>query len=102
MPVLPPFDAPNRQTTAQGHPTDWQAPPKKIYDMVVFGGGPAGLNAAFTAIAGGHTVALLERNLTGGTCVNFGCTPRRPSFTRVREQSSAIFSRAHRTLTSPP
>ena len=43
--------------------------------MVVGGGGPAGLTAAITAARAGHTVALAERNLTGGTCVNFGCTP---------------------------
>ena len=73
---IAPFDAANRKTISQGHPTDWQAPqPKEMYDLVVFGGGPAGLNAAFAAIAGGHTVAIVERNLLGGTCVNFGCTP---------------------------
>ncbi len=43
--------------------------------MVVVGGGPAGLTAAITAVKAGHTVAMVERNLTGGTCVNFGCTP---------------------------
>ena len=43
--------------------------------MVVIGGGPGGLTAAITAAKAGHTVALAERNLTGGTCVNFGCTP---------------------------
>ena len=42
---------------------------------MVIGGGPAGLTAAITAARAGHTVALAERNLTGGTCVNFGCTP---------------------------
>lgn len=73
---IAPFDAANRKTISQGHPTDWQQPQsKEIYDLVVFGGGPGGLNAAFTAVAGGHSVALVERNLTGGTCVNFGCTP---------------------------
>lgn len=74
--TIAPFDAPNRQTIAQGHPTDWQSPrPKDLYDLVVIGGGPAGLSAAFVAIAAGHTVAVVERNLTGGTCVNFGCNP---------------------------
>src|SRR5271166_4099535 len=33
------------------------------------------LVAALTAAAGGHRVAMTERRLTGGTCVNFGCTP---------------------------
>ena len=33
------------------------------------------MNAALIAAKAGHTVAVAERNLTGGTCVNFGCTP---------------------------
>ena len=74
--TIAPFDAANRKTISQGHPTDWKAPqPKAVYDLVVVGGGPAGLTAAFTALAGGHSVAVVERNLSGGTCVNFGCTP---------------------------
>ena len=71
-----PFDAANRRTIAQGHPTDWRQPrPKDLYELVVVGGGPGGLTAAITAAKAGHSVALAERNLTGGTCVNFGCTP---------------------------
>ena len=75
-PSIIPFDAPNRRTIAQGHPTDWRPPrPKDMYELLVVGGGPCGLTAAITAAKAGHTVALAERNLTGGTCVNFGCTP---------------------------
>ena len=75
-PSIMPFDAANRRTIAQGHPTDWRPPsPKDSYEFVVVGGGPCGVTAAITAAKAGHTVALTERNLTGGTCVNFGCTP---------------------------
>src|SRR5215471_1905744 len=45
------------------------------YDVVIVGGGQGGLTAATTAAAGGHRVAMTEQRLTGGTCVNFGCTP---------------------------
>src|SRR5262245_17981219 len=73
---IAPFDAPNRRTIAQGHPPDWQPPhPKDVYELVVVGDGPSGLTAAITAAKAGHSVALAEWNLTGGTCVNFGCTP---------------------------
>src|SRR6516165_3347916 len=69
-PSISPFDAPNRRTIAQGHPADWRPPrPKDVYELVVIGGGPSGLTAAITAAKAGHTVAVDERNLTGGTCV---------------------------------
>src|SRR5262245_41284376 len=72
---LLPADAHNQRTITQGHPPHWQNPPGGHYDPVVLGGGPAGLTAALTAAAGGHRVAMTEQWLTGGTCVNFGCTP---------------------------
>jgi pyruvate/2-oxoglutarate dehydrogenase complex dihydrolipoamide dehydrogenase (E3) component len=57
-------------------PLDWHQPaPTDRYDLVVVGAGPAGLSAATAATALGARVALVERNLPGGTCLNTGCVP---------------------------
>jgi pyruvate/2-oxoglutarate dehydrogenase complex dihydrolipoamide dehydrogenase (E3) component len=72
---LLPADEHNQRTINTGHPPNWRNPPGGDYDLVIIGGGPAGETAAMTAAAGGHCVALTEERLTGGTCVNFGCTP---------------------------
>ena len=47
----------------------------KPYHLLVIGAGPAGLVAARGAAALGATVALIERNLLGGDCLNYGCIP---------------------------
>ncbi len=48
-----------------------------MYDLVVLGGGPAGVTAALRARELGATVALIERGKMGGTCTNDGCVPTR-------------------------
>lgn len=58
------------------HPPDWQNPvPRTNYNLVVIGAGPAGLVAARAAAALGAKVALVERSLIGGDCLNMGCIP---------------------------
>src|SRR5260370_421269 len=70
-----PADIYNQKTIQQGHPPDWINRDGGEYDLVVLGGGPAGVISVMTAAAAGRRVAMTEQRLTGGTCVNFGCTP---------------------------
>jgi len=45
------------------------------YDIAVIGGGPGGYPAAIRAAQLGASVALVEREHVGGTCLNWGCIP---------------------------
>jgi pyruvate/2-oxoglutarate dehydrogenase complex dihydrolipoamide dehydrogenase (E3) component len=47
----------------------------KSFDAIVIGAGQAGPPMAGRLTAAGKTVAVIERHLFGGTCVNTGCTP---------------------------
>ncbi|WP_031481908.1 dihydrolipoyl dehydrogenase family protein [Maridesulfovibrio frigidus] len=47
----------------------------RAYDLVVVGAGPGGFDAATEAAALGIKVALVEKDLLGGTCLNVGCIP---------------------------
>lgn len=47
------------------------------FDVIVLGGGPAGVTAALRARELGASVALIERERLGGTCTNDGCVPTR-------------------------
>lgn len=48
---------------------------KKIFDIAVIGSGPGGYTAAIRAAQLGKSVALIEKGLIGGTCLNVGCIP---------------------------
>ncbi|MCV7285896.1 FAD-containing oxidoreductase [Mycolicibacterium wolinskyi] len=49
--------------------------PAQKYDAIVIGAGQAGPPLAGRLTADGQTVAVIERKLVGGTCVNYGCIP---------------------------
>jgi pyruvate/2-oxoglutarate dehydrogenase complex dihydrolipoamide dehydrogenase (E3) component len=58
------------------HPPDWANPVRApSYDLVVLGGGTAGLVSAVGAAGLGARVALVERHRLGGDCLNTGCVP---------------------------
>ena len=71
-----PTDEYNEALVDHVHPSDWINPtPAGRYNLVVIGGGPAGLVAAAGAAGCGARVALVERQFMGGDCLNFGCVP---------------------------
>jgi pyruvate/2-oxoglutarate dehydrogenase complex dihydrolipoamide dehydrogenase (E3) component len=45
------------------------------YDAIIIGTGQSGPALARRLVAAGRKVAIIERKLFGGTCVNTGCTP---------------------------
>eukprot|EP01039_Chlorochromonas_danica_P004047 gene4047-4425_t len=54
--------------------------PKKIYDLVVIGAGSGGMACAKRAASYGASVAIIEGERYGGTCVNVGCVPKKVMF----------------------
>lgn len=73
---LGPMDSHNKELLTNAHPGDWQNPTATgRYNMVVIGAGTAGLVTAAGVAGLGGKVALIERYLLGGDCLNFGCVP---------------------------
>ena len=64
------------------------------FDVVVIGAGPGGYPAAIRAAQLGASVAIVEREHLGGTCLNFGCIPTKAliasadAFARIRDGKS--------------
>ena len=75
-PLINPQDVHNQILINNVHPAAWRNPePAPRYNLVVIGAGTAGLVAAAGAAGLGAKVALIERHLMGGDCLNTGCVP---------------------------
>jgi pyruvate/2-oxoglutarate dehydrogenase complex dihydrolipoamide dehydrogenase (E3) component/uncharacterized membrane protein YdjX (TVP38/TMEM64 family) len=75
-PLVRPDDDANRRLLAHVHPSGRRNPtPSGRYNLVVVGGGTAGLVSAAGGAGLGAKVALVERHLLGGDCLNVGCVP---------------------------
>lgn len=71
-----PEDTYNLELLSHVHPAEYVNPkPEGRYNLVVIGGGTAGLVTAVGAAGLGAKVALVERHLLGGDCLNVGCVP---------------------------
>jgi pyruvate/2-oxoglutarate dehydrogenase complex dihydrolipoamide dehydrogenase (E3) component len=74
--VVLPLDEHNQTLVKNVHPPLWKNPePASRYNLVVIGAGTAGLVTAAGAAGLGAKVALIERSLMGGDCLNVGCVP---------------------------
>ncbi len=76
QPLVLPLDEHDKTLVKNVHPPVWTNPePASRYNLVVIGAGTAGLVTAAGAAGLGAKVALIERNLMGGDCLNVGCVP---------------------------
>jgi pyruvate/2-oxoglutarate dehydrogenase complex dihydrolipoamide dehydrogenase (E3) component len=74
--MMQPRDEWNEALLRNVRPADWKNPePSGPYDLVAIGAGTAGLVSAAGAAGLGARVALIERALLGGDCLNVGCVP---------------------------
>ena len=82
---LMPKNEHNRTLEQNVRPPDWANPePGGRYNLVVIGAGTAGLVTAAGAAGLGAKVALVERELMGGDCLNVGCVPSKGLISAAR------------------
>jgi pyruvate/2-oxoglutarate dehydrogenase complex dihydrolipoamide dehydrogenase (E3) component/uncharacterized membrane protein YdjX (TVP38/TMEM64 family) len=83
-------DEHDNQLIENCHPPRWVNPkPEGKYNLVVVGAGTAGLVTAAGAAGLGAKVALIERNLLGGDCLNVGCVPSKALIRAARAAHDA-------------
>ncbi len=91
---IDPPDQHNRRLLAQVHPPTWRNPtPRARYHLAVLGAGTGGLVSAAGAAGLGAKVALVERHLMGGDCLNVGCVPSKTLIAAARAWDTARHAR---------
>jgi len=88
--LVQPFDEHNQKLISHVHPPNWINPePADRYHLVVIGGGTAGLVSAAGAAGLGARVAMIERRMLGGDCLNYGCVPSKAIIRAARAWQEA-------------
>ena len=75
---------------------------KFTHDVIVIGGGAAGLTAAGGCALFGLKVALIEGHKMGGECLNNGCVPSKALITAAKRAAEARTETLHGVTLSPP
>ncbi len=100
--IVEPADPYNQELVELVHPPGWVNPePEANYNMVVIGAGTAGLVTAAGAAGLGANVALVERHLMGGDCLNFGCVPSKALIRSARAVADVRAASAFGVEASP-
>ncbi len=100
--VVLPDDAHNQRLVSNVHPPDWQNPtPSGRYNLVVVGGGTAGLVSAAGAAGLGAKVALVEKHLLGGDCLVYGCVPSKALIRAARAAAEVARAGQHGVRVPP-
>ncbi|MBV8450980.1 MAG: mercuric reductase, partial [Deltaproteobacteria bacterium] len=90
MLLIVPADSYDYRLISNVHPPEWRNPrPPGRYNLVIIGAGTAGLVSAAAAAGLGAKVALIERELMGGDCLNFGCVPSKALLRTARAFADA-------------
>ena len=99
--LVEPLDRHNEKLVENVHPPTWVNPqPAERYHLVVVGAGTAGLVSAAGAAGLGARVALVERRLLGGDCLNYGCVPSKAIIRSARAWHDA--RTGHERFGAPP
>jgi pyruvate/2-oxoglutarate dehydrogenase complex dihydrolipoamide dehydrogenase (E3) component len=102
-PTLLTDDEHDRQLADNVAPSGWKNPePAPRYNLVVLGAGTAGLVAAAGAAGLGARVALVERSLMGGDCLNVGCVPSKALIATARAYADARDAGTFGVRVEPP
>src|ERR1700730_14450126 len=102
MLLIAPADSHDHRLISNVHPLKWRNPePSERYNLVVIGAGPAGLVSAAAAAGWGAKVALTERELMGGDCLNFGCVPSKALLRAARAYADAANAGAYGVVVPP-
>jgi pyruvate/2-oxoglutarate dehydrogenase complex dihydrolipoamide dehydrogenase (E3) component len=88
--LILPDDFYNRKLVENVHPSTWTNPtPSGRYNLVVLGAGTAGIVSAVGAAILGAKVAIVEKHLMGGDCLNLGCVPSKALLRAARAVADA-------------
>lgn len=72
------------------------------FDILILGSGQAGNPLAMALAKAGRKVALIEKNLLGGSCINYGCSPVKAMLASAERAHQVATAAEYGIHTSPP